>query len=231
MSPNNDGKYSFYNLNIRFGTTSRDSFGIVSGMTTKLFDEETELKSVIFGSPYTIPDTTMIPYYSFRRWLKMPLTMPFMFDPNKNLVVQFETSNDTTIQPQNLGTSIIALAIIDSQTINKTRTVSSLQHLNYTILSTKPYPLLFCIGLDIDTTGVSEVDEVTSTKLTFYPNPAITTIHFSLKGSYTISTLQGAVVQQGEGDAANIGTLQQGLYMVQLTTNNGKRLVGRFLKE
>lgn len=75
------------------------------------------------------------------------------------------------------------------------------------------------------------VQEVHPTNLSLYPNPAKTTIHFSLKGSYTISTLQGAIVKQGKGDVADIGNLPQGLYMVQLTTKNGERLVGRFLKE
>jgi hypothetical protein len=68
-------------------------------------------------------------------------------------------------------------------------------------------------------------------RLTLYPNPASQLINLNHQGSYTISTLQGSVVQQGEGDAADIGNLPQGLYMVQLTTKNGERLVGRFLKE
>jgi len=68
-------------------------------------------------------------------------------------------------------------------------------------------------------------------RVTIFPNPASRLIYLSHSGSYTISALQGSVVQQGEGDAANIGTLSQGLYIVQLLTKNGERLVGWFLKE
>jgi len=68
-------------------------------------------------------------------------------------------------------------------------------------------------------------------RVTIFPNSASRLIYLSHSGSYTISTLQGAIVQQGEGDVANIGTLSQGLYIVQLTTKNGGRLVGQFLKE
>ena len=222
-----DGKYRFSPFAIRMGTTLRDSFGI--GPRCKLFDTEKDLTTVIFGSPYTIPDTTLNTYSNFRKWIKLPLQVPILFDPNKNLVVQFEESNDSTLQ-QTAPSFIRFLYCIDSLTLNKNRIVKC-QINSKTATSGFFQNFIPCIGFDLDTTGVSGVDDIKATSLQLYPNPAKTTIHFSLKGSYTISTLQGAIVQQGEGDAANIGTLQQGLYMVQLTTKNGERLVGRFLKE
>ncbi|HQE13359.1 MAG TPA: T9SS type A sorting domain-containing protein [Flavipsychrobacter sp.] len=223
-----DGKYRFSPFVIRMGTTLRDSFGIGSNCT--LFDEEKDLTTVISGNPYTIPDTTLNPYSNFRKWIKLPLQIPFMFDPNKNLVVQFEESNDSTLQ-QTAPTFIRLLSCIDSLTFNKVRFISCQVNLKTVSNGGFVPTLLPCIGFDLDTTGVSGVDEIKATSLQLYPNPATTTIHLSIKGSYTISTLQGAIVQQGEGDEANVGALPQGLYLVQLTTKNGERLVGRFLKE
>ena len=222
-----DGKYRFYPFAIRMGTTLRDSFGI--GSNCKLFDEEKELTTVISGNPYTIPDTTLNPYSNFRKWIKLPLQVPFMFDPNKNLVVQFEESNDSTLQ-QTAPSFIRFLYCIDSLTLNKNRIVKC-QINSKTATSGFFQNFIPCIGFDLDTTGVSGVDDIKATSLQLYPNPAKTTIHFSLKGSYTISTLQGAIVKQGEGDVANIASLPQGLCIVQLLTKNGERLVGRFLKE
>jgi len=223
-----DGKYRFSPFAIRMGTTLRDSFGI--GPRCKLFDTEKDLTTVIFGSPYTIPDTTLNTYSNFRKWIKLPLQVPILFDPNKNLVVQFEESNDSTLQ-QTTATNIHQLMCYDSLSFNKVRSVTAYIDSNYIDNTNKLVLNKFCIGFDLDTTGVSGVDDIKATSLQLYPNPATATIHFSLKGSYTISTLQGAIVQQGDGDVANIGDLPQGLYIVQLSTKNGERLVGRFLKE
>jgi len=223
-----DGKYRFNPFALRMGATSRDSFGI--GPNCTLFDEEKDLITVISGNPYIIPDTTLTPYNNFRKWIKLPLQIPIMFEPNKNLVVQFEDSNDSTV-PQFSLTHLMLLNCIDSLTLNKVR-LAKCSINSKTFNSNKgALPILPCIGFDLDTTGVSGVKEVYHTQLSLYPNPATATINFSLKGSYTISTLQGIIVQRGEGDAANVGTLPQGLYLVQLTTKNGERLVGRFLKE
>ena len=227
-----DGKYRFSNVTIKMGNTSRDSFGV--GPSCKLFDEEKELTKVIFGNPYILPDTTLAPYYNFRKWIKLPLQVPIMFDPNKNLVVRFENSYDSSAQQPTLQTNIFGFTCRDSQSLNKVRIVDV--RLDSTFANVPLYNKVFfsslpCIGFDLDTTGVSEVKEAINTQLSLYPNPAKATIHFSLKGSYTITTLQGAIVQQGEGDVANIRALPQGLYLVQLTTKNGERLVDRFLKE
>jgi hypothetical protein len=153
-----------------------------------------------------------------------------MYDPNKNLVIETFIHRDTL----HYLNSIIPYVFIDSLTPNMNRimsTVATSGKYAYLTNITSGNSMLSCIGFDLDTTGVSGVEEVYPTQLSLYPNPATATINFSLKGSYTISTLQGALVQQGEGDVANITSLSQGLYIVQLLTKNGERLVGRFLKE
>jgi hypothetical protein len=94
-----------------------------------------------------------------------------------------------------------------------------------------PTPLSMLIGFNPKPDPPLGIQATEVERVTIFPNPASRLIYFSHSGSYTISTLQGAIVQQGEGDVANIGNLQQGLYMVLLTTKNGERLVGRFLKE
>ncbi len=231
---NPTGKFIFSDFYIKMGTTTRDSFGydaVKKGY--KLFDSEKELTTVIQGKPYTITATNLVSYQCHRKWLKLSLQVPFMYDPNKNLVFQYLSEhNDLTDSTQQF---INGMGYPDSASLilNRTRGIICLDSAKTFTSSNKMPPSYFvpCIGFDLDTTGVSGVDEIKATSLQLYPNPATATIHFSHSGSYTISTLQGAIVQQGEGDVANIGTLSQGLYIVQLLTKNGERLVGRFLKE
>ncbi len=230
------GLYKFYNFKIRMGNTSRDSFAYDSiNKRYVLFDDENELTTVLQGNPYIFDSTTLqgspIGFgLNNRKWLKIPLQVPFMYDPNKNLVIETFINRDTL----HYLNSIIPYVFIDSLTPNMNRimsTVATSGKYAYLTNITSGNSMLSCIGFDLDTTGVSGVEEVYPTQLSLYPNPATATINFSLKGSYTISTLQGALVQQGEVDVANITSLSQGLYIVQLLTKNGERLVGRFLKE
>jgi len=230
-----NGLYKFYNSKIRMGTTTRDSFSYDSiNKRFIVFDDEKELTTVLQGNPYIFDSTSLqgspIGFgLNHKKWLKIPLQVPFLYDPLKNLVIQAFTNYDTLHDL----CSIIPFAFKDSLTLNMTRllgvddTCGKYAH----HASIGANSLLACIGFDLDTTGISGVEEIQATSLQLYPNPAKASIHFSLKGSYTISTLQGAIVQQGEGDVANIASLSQGLYIVQLLTKNGERLVGRFLKE
>lgn len=233
---NPSGKFTFSDFYIKLGTTTRDSFGydaVKKGY--KLFDSEKELTTVIQGKPYIITDTNVVSYQCNKKWLRLPMQTPFMYDPNKNLVLQLLSDiNSTKSTDSNLQQFIIMFGYPDSSSLNKKRFLACLDTAKTFIFTGSQWVtnnMISSFGFDLDTTGVSGIDEITSTQLTFYPNPAKATIHFSLKGIYTISTLQGAIVQQGEGDVANIGTLSQGLYIVQLLTKNGERLVGRFLKE
>jgi len=227
------GLYKFYNSKIRMGNTSRDSFAYDAiNKRYVLFDDEKELTTVLQGNPYIFDSTTFPILYGFnhKKWLKIPLEVPFMYDPNKNLVIQSFNNNDSLLY----FCSIAPYAFIDSLTPNMNRQIgvdATSGKYAYQTNITSGNSMLSCIGFDLDTTGVSGVDDIKATSLQLYPNPAKTTIHFSLKGSYTISTLQGAIVKQGEGDVANIASLPQGLCIVQLLTKNGERLVGRFLKE
>ena len=232
------GLYKFYNSKIRMGTTTRDSIAFDSiNKRFTLFDDEKELTTVLQGNPYIFDSTSLqgspIGFgLNHKKWLKIPLQVPFLYDPNKNLVIQSFYNNDSLLYT---NCNIIPFAFIDTLTINKKHRVivvdATCGKYGYITTFTTGNSMLSCIGFDLDTTGISGVDEIKTTSLQLYPNPATATIHFSLKGNYTISTLQGAIVQQGEGDVANIGNLPQGLYIVQLTTKNGERLVGRFLKE
>jgi len=230
-----NGLYEFYNVKWQMGTTTRDSFAYDSiNKRFLLFDDEKELTTVLQANPYILDSTSGIPAQSgfkYKKWLKVPLQVPFMFDPNKNLVLQL--NNLYVYDTLHGDCNIFVIGCHDSLSLNKYRGIgtpdsSSKYAYIFNLLYTS---LLPCIGFDLDTTGVSGVEEIQATSLQLYPNPAKASIHFSLKGSYTISTLQGAIVQQGEGDVANIASLSQGLYIVQLLTKNGERLVGRFLKE
>jgi hypothetical protein len=230
-----NGLYEFYNVKWQMGTTTRDSFGYDSiNKRFLLFDDEKELTTVLQANPYILDSSSGLIRTSnnYKKWLKIPLQVPFMFDPNKNLVLQI---NNLLMHDTSHGyCNITTIGYQDLLSPNKYRTMGvpdSSGKYAYVSFSQPVISALSCIGFDLDTTGVSGVEEVYPTQLTLYPNPAKTTIHFSIKGSYTISTLQGAIEQQGEGDVANIEALPQGLYMVQLTTKNGERLVGRFLKE
>lgn len=230
-----NGLYEFYNVKWQMGTTTRDSFAYDSiNKRYVLFEDEKELTTVLQANPYILDSTSGLIRTStnYKKWLKIPLQVPFMFDPNKNLVLQI---NNLLIHDTLHGhCNIAAIGYTDSLSLNKYRGLGvpdSCGKYAYVYINASVANPLPCIGFDLDTTGVSGVEEVQPTSLLLYPNPAKTIINFSLKGSYTISTLQGAIVQQGEGDTANIGALPQGLYLLQLTTKNGERLVGRFLKE
>jgi hypothetical protein len=224
-----DGKYRFSPFDIRMGTTLRDSFGIGSNCT--LFDEEKDLTTVISGNPYTIPDTTLNPHYNFRKWIKLPLQVPFMFDPTKNLVVHHKNSNDSNLQ-QTAPTYIQSLFCFDSLTLNKVRFFGCRANLKTVNNGGFVPTLLPCIGFDLDTTGVSEIEEVINTHLSLYPNPTKDNLYLSAtprpNTAYTITDITGRQLLQGvvKDNVISVQTLQPGLYLLRIGTE-----VLRFVKE
>jgi hypothetical protein len=182
------------------------------------------LTTVFYDSLYTLTDSL-----ADGDWWRIPLQTPFHYtfsthpDSCKSLLIELY---GLAVKPDDFDKGSFFDMYCYSNYINpmcilEVDTVKQFYSGNYflPLIGFNPLP---------DPVGVKEVSNM---RLTLYPNPASQLINLNHQGSYTISTLQGSVVQQGEGDAADIGNLPQGLYMVQLTTKNGERLVGRFLKE
>jgi hypothetical protein len=210
------------NLTIQMGMTSLCSFTqnmlstpkITAGMDTVFYDSTYIVKDSMW-------DTT---------WWRIPLQKPFhydfttMGDSCKNILLEIYGRGKPAFEGAsfsvNIGNFCYGAIMIDRLMWADSATM------HYYIRDNSYYKIGF--NPKPDPVGVKEVS---NSQLSLYPNPATATIHFSQKGSYTISTLQGAIVLEGEGDAANVGAIPQGLYMVQLTSKNGERLVGRFLKE
>jgi len=185
---------------------------------------ETGLTTVFYDSNYVLKDSL-----AYGDWWRLTLPVPYTYsfvsggDSARNLLIEF--SLDTARFPtNNFNNFTYATNSNLNKWLDAVRTNNNLSWVSPTSWSMligfnpKPDPPL---GIQ-----AAEVERVT-----IFPNPASRLIYLSYSGSYTISSLHGAVVLQGEGDVANIEALPQGLYMVQLTTKNGERLVGRFLKE
>jgi hypothetical protein len=210
------------NLTIQMGMTSLCSFTqnmdhtpkITSGMDTVFYDSVYIVKDSMW-------DTT---------WWRIPLQKPFHYD----FTTVGDSCKNILLEIYGRGKPFFEGATFSSNMNNFCYGTIMIDRLMWADSATMHYSvrdnMYYKIGFNPKPDPVG-VKEVSNSQLSLYPNPTSATIHFNLKGSYTISTLQGAIVQQGEGDVANIRALSQGLYMVQLTTKNGERLVGRFLKE
>ena len=210
------------NLTIQMGMTSLCSFTQNMEHTPKI---TASMDTVFYDSVYIVKDSMWD-----TTWWRIPLQQPFHYDFStvgdscKNILLDIYGRGKPFFEGASFSSNIhnfcYGIVMVDRHIIADSATM----HYGY---RGNDY---YKIGFNPKPDPVS-VQEVHPTQLSLYPNPATATIHLSLKGSYTISTLQGAVVQQGEGDVANIRALSQGLYLVQLTTKNGERLVDRFLKE
>ena len=230
------GLYKFYNSKIRMGTTTRDSIAFDSiNKRFTLFDDEKELTTVLQGNPYIFDSTSLqgspIGFgLNHKKWLKIPLQVPFLYDPLKNLVIQAFTNYDTLHDL----CSIIPFAFKDSLTLNMTRllgvddTCGKYAH----HASIGANSLLACIGFDLDTTGISGVEEIQATSLQLYPNPAKDYLFLSAtlrpNTSYTITDIAGRQLLQGvvKDNVISVQTLQHGLYLLRIGTE-----VLRFVKE
>jgi len=205
-------------LTIKINTTTLCGFTMGQSLV------RSGLTTVFYDSLYTLTDSL-----ADGDWWRITLQTPYHYsfsthpDSCKSLLIELyglsvkpeDFDNNGFFRIYSYSNYIRPMCILSVDTVNQAYT----GHYFLPLIGFNPLP------------DPVSVQEVHPTNLSLYPNPAKTTIHFSLKGSYTISTLQGAIVKQGKGDVADIGNLPQGLYMVQLTTKNGERLVGRFLKE
>jgi len=124
------------------------------------------------------------------------------------------------------------LSCIDSLTLNKVR-VAKCSINSKTFNSNKgTLPILPCIGFDIDTIGVSGVDEVINSRLSLYPNPSKDYLYLSTTPSpntaYTITDITGRQLLQGvvKDNLISVQALQPGLYLLRIGTE-----VLRFVKE
>ncbi len=184
---------------------------------------ETGLTTVFYDSNYVLKDSV-----ASGDWWRLPLPMPYTYsfvsggDSARNLLVEF--SVDSSYPSNNFN----VLEYSTNSNLNKwlvaTRVSNSLSMVT-------PTPRSMLIGINPKPDPPLGIQATEVERVTIFPNPASRLIYLSQSGSYTISTLQGAIVQQGEGGEANVGALSQGLYLVLLTTKNGERLVGRFVKE
>ncbi len=185
---------------------------------------ETGLTTVFYDSTYVLKDSL-----AYGDWLRLPLKVPYTYsfvsggDSSRNLMVEF--SQDSSRHP--IGKFEI-FAYGNNGGFNKwLEAIRVSNNLSWVT----PSPLSMLIGFNPKPDPPLGIQATEVKRVTIFPNPASRLIYLSHSGNYTISTLQGAIVQQCEGDVANIASLSQGLYIVQLTTKNGERLVGRFLKE
>jgi hypothetical protein len=210
------------NLTIQMGMTSLCSFTQNMEHTPKI---TAGMDTVFYDSVYIVKDSMWD-----TTWWRIPLQQPFHYDFTtvgdscKNILLEIYGRGKPAFEGAsfsvNIGNFCYGVPMVERSIFIDSATMHyGYRSFSYYKIGFNPKP---------DPVGVQEVH---STHLSLYPNPAKASIHFSHQGKYTISTLQGAIVQQDEGDVANIGTLSQGLYIVQLSTKNGERLVGRFLKE
>ena len=234
---NPTGKFIFSDFYVKLGTTTRDSFGydaVKKGY--KLFDSEKELTTVIQGKPYTIADTNVVSYQCRKRWLKLPLQIPFMYDPNKNLVLQLLSDNNSTKSTDsNLQQFISAFGYPDSSSLNKKRFLSCLDTAKTFIFTGSQLVtnnMISSFGFDLDTTGVSGVEELQTTSLQLYPNPTKGYLYLSStprpNTAYTITDITGRQLLQGvvKDNSISVQSLQPGLYLLRIGTE-----VLRFVKE
>jgi len=237
LTYDSSGYYKFYNSKIRMGTTTRDSFSYDSiNKRFIVFDDEKELTTVLQGNPYIFDSTTSPILFGFnhKKWLKIPLQVPFMYNPNKNLVIQSFANFDTL----HASCIIESIGFYDSLTLNKIRVISvndtfgKYFYTNYNSSFSIVGSRLSCIGFDLDTTGVSGVEEVYPTQLSLYPNPTKDYLYLSRiprpNTAYTITDITGRQLLHGlvKDNVISVQALQPGLYLLRIGTE-----VLRFVKE
>lgn len=99
---------------------------------------------------------------------------------------------------------------------------------------------LFCAkGIDtyyykihiVDSTTIQSIGEISnSTKLFAYPNPVKNILFISQNTDFAIFSITGKELSRGKADYINVGSLEPGVYILRLATENGIEYL-RFVKE